>query len=819
MCRLNTVIFALTEWVFGYEDKEVEMETGEPNDCNNESDMAAQPQIFLMQSQNTFQTMRLRMEFMYQGKKVAIRGAPQPAVRWTEGKPLANTLARQNFTYNSINIRPYRHPPTQKDAIEAMVKELLVSGVIRSSHSPFSSPIMMVTKKDGSWRMFVDYRALNKQTIKDKFSIPIIEELIDELFGAQALMSEVFAPFLRKFVLVFFDDILVYSRDMVEHAKHMDLVLSTMQFHQLFAKMSKCVFRTTQVEYFGHVITGARESADPSKIKEMQEWHVPMNIKKLKGFLGLTDYYRRFVKDYATISWPTALLKKNSIEWSNSAQMAFDDLKTTMVNASVLALPNFQEEFIVETDASNEVLSTYVLKWLPKLLGYDYEIIYKKGSENLVVDALSMSPLPSLQAMVITDISNDLLQRIKASWELDPSIQQIINKVKNRPVAGSKFKWQDELRRNDKLLIGADVNLRKELLKLYHDEPFGGHYGVEATYKRKIAKVKNAVVYWLVQWSNGDANDTTWEVSTGDSKQIMNTQRRDVHASQSVFHKEDMKVTFVNTEAVHKLIMSTWSEKDDPNNLMQMVSIPDEMGPLDDRNDIGKLNETITRFEELALGLELTNRSFLWVTRPGGSDSKDHVYPSGYMERVGTRGKIVSWAPQQEVLNHPSVACFMSHCGWNSTMEGVSNGVPFLCWPYFADQFLNTTYVCDIWKTGMALNKDETSIVTRGEIKSKVEQLLNNNIVKQSALQLQEKVVNSVREGNSSNENLLNFIDWIKEGNNNAPENEDRNDMGKLSDAIFEVMSAKLEELIKNLMEMVVIKLHALFLTTSTNQC
>nr|GEX17165.1 UDP-glycosyltransferase 83A1-like [Tanacetum cinerariifolium] len=140
------------------------------------------------------------------------------------------------------------------------------------------------------------------------------------------------------------------------------------------------------------------------------------------------------------------------------------------------------------------------------------------------------------------------------------------------------------------------------------------------------------------------------------------------------------------------------------------------------------------------------------------------------MERVGARGKIVSWAPQQEVLIHPSVACFMSHCGWNSTMEGVSNGVPFLCWPYFADQFLNTTYVCDIWKTGMALNKDETSIVTRGEIKSKVEQLLNN-IVKQNALQLQEKVVNSVREGNSSHENLLNFIDWIKERNKNAPDN------------------------------------------------
>ena len=112
----------------------------------------------------------------------------------------------------------------------------------------------------------------------------------------------------------------------------------------------------------------------------------------------------------------------------------------------------------------------------------------------------------------------------------------------------------------------------------------------------------------------------------------------------------------------------------------------------------------------------------------------------------------------------------MSHCGWNSTMEGVSNGVPFLCWPYFADQFLNKTYICEIWKTGLGLNKDNTGIVTRGEIESKVEQLLSNNIVKENAFNLQEKVAKSVRAGKSSNKNLCNFIDWVKEGNANAPE-------------------------------------------------
>ncbi|KAI3761993.1 hypothetical protein L1987_52416 [Smallanthus sonchifolius] len=171
------------------------------------------------------------------------------------------------------------------------------------------------------------------------------------------------------------------------------------------------------------------------------------------------------------------------------------------------------------------------------------------------------------------------------------------------------------------------------------------------------------------------------------------------------------------------------------------------------------------QFEELALALEDTKKPFLWVVRPGTSGSMDYVYPSGYMDRISTRGKMVSWAPQQEVLNHPSVACFMSHCGWNSTMEGVSNGIPFLCWPYFADQFFNKTYICDIWKTGLGLNKDDTSIVTRGEIKSKVERVLDNDLIKENALNLQEKVMDGLRPGNSSNKNLNSFIDWVKEGN------------------------------------------------------
>ncbi|KAI3503256.1 hypothetical protein L1887_31695 [Cichorium endivia] len=170
-----------------------------------------------------------------------------------------------------------------------------------------------------------------------------------------------------------------------------------------------------------------------------------------------------------------------------------------------------------------------------------------------------------------------------------------------------------------------------------------------------------------------------------------------------------------------------------------------------------------TQFEELALGLELSNRPFLWVVRPGMTKETTAAYPDGYLERIGCHGRVVSWAPQQKVLAHPSVACFVSHCGWNSTLEGVTAGLPFLCWPYFADQFHNESYICDIWKTGLGFKKDEAGIITRGEIKSKVEQLLGDDTIRGKAMDIKERVTISIREGGCSYKNLRNFIEWIQE--------------------------------------------------------
>ncbi|XP_027098585.1 UDP-glycosyltransferase 83A1-like [Coffea arabica] len=170
-----------------------------------------------------------------------------------------------------------------------------------------------------------------------------------------------------------------------------------------------------------------------------------------------------------------------------------------------------------------------------------------------------------------------------------------------------------------------------------------------------------------------------------------------------------------------------------------------------------------TQFQELALGLELTNMPFLWVVRRNLTAEPDNAYPKGFKDRIQGRGRLATWVPQQNVLSHPSVACFLSHCGWNSTMEGVSNGVPFLCWPYFADQFTNRSYICDVWKVGLGLDKDENGIIAQGEVKDKIEQLITVKGYRERALDLKAKVMNSLREDGCSGKNFKNLVKWIKD--------------------------------------------------------
>ncbi|KAL6894119.1 hypothetical protein ACP4OV_008217 [Aristida adscensionis] len=170
------------------------------------------------------------------------------------------------------------------------------------------------------------------------------------------------------------------------------------------------------------------------------------------------------------------------------------------------------------------------------------------------------------------------------------------------------------------------------------------------------------------------------------------------------------------------------------------------------------------KIQELANGLAASDRPFLWVVRPNFSREIEEEWFNQFKNRVNGKGLLVTWAPQQRVLSHPSVACFMTHCGWNSTIEGLLHGVPFLCLPYFADQFCNQSYVCNIWKTGVKLCADDQGVVPKEEIKNKVHQLLGDEDIKARAAMWKNKARASISEGGSSHENLLKLVNLLAEG-------------------------------------------------------
>ncbi|KAK8934166.1 hypothetical protein KSP39_PZI014581 [Platanthera zijinensis] len=313
-----------------------------------------------------------------------------------------------------VSRSPYRLAPKEMAELKVQLQELLEQGYVRPSSSPWSAPVLFVKKKDGSLRLCIDYRELNKLTEKNKYPIPRIDDLFDQLVGSTVyskldlksgyyqlkikesdipktafstryghyeftvmpfgltnapsvfmdLMNRTFREYLDQFVIVFIDDILVYSQSEDDHFKHLHMVLETLRRNQLYAKFSKCEFWLSSVAFLGHIISGAGIAVDPAKIVAIREWPVLSSVAEVRSFLGLAGYYRRFVENFSRIALPlTSLTRKDQrFVWSPECAQAFEELKGRLTTAPILCSPSGTEGFEIYSDASGSGLGCVLLQ-------------------------------------------------------------------------------------------------------------------------------------------------------------------------------------------------------------------------------------------------------------------------------------------------------------------------------------------------------------------------------------------------------------------------------------------------------------------------
>jgi hypothetical protein len=297
-------------------------------------------------------------------------------------------------------------------ALDEYIKENLSKGYIQASTSPAGAPILFVKKRDGGLRLCVDYRGLNRITIKNRYPLPLIGESLDRLRSAtvytkidlrsgynlvriaegeewktafrsryghyeykvmpfglssapatfQNLMNDVLRDFLDDFAVVYLDDILIFSKTLDEHKRHVRLVLERLRANGLFAKPEKCFFHQNEVEYLGFIVSPSGVKMDPKKVSSVLDWPDPSSVHDVQVFLGFANFYRRFIKGYSKIATPlTRLLKKDrKFDFDEPARQAFRQLKTAFTTAPVLAHFQPDKPSTIETDASDFAIAAVI---------------------------------------------------------------------------------------------------------------------------------------------------------------------------------------------------------------------------------------------------------------------------------------------------------------------------------------------------------------------------------------------------------------------------------------------------------------------------
>ncbi|KAJ9529863.1 hypothetical protein QJQ45_022262 [Haematococcus lacustris] len=353
-----------------------------------------------------------------------------PAVQDMPRRSVDHTI---HLTGPAPSPRPiYRMSQPELDQLKKQLDDLLAKGFIRPSTSPFAAPVLFVRKKDGSLRLCVDFRALNQQTLKNRYPLPRIDDLLDQLSGAQVfskidlrsgyhqirvaeddipktafrtryghyeftvlpfglcnapatfqqLMNDVFKPHLDDFVLVYLDDILVFSKSAADHERHLHLTLSLLRQHQLCANLAKCAFWLDTVDFLGHIVSAAGIQPDPTKVKAVLDWPAPQDKHQLRSFLGTANYYRRLLHHHAHRVLPlTDLLRdEQPWRWGEAEQRAFADIKAAMASSPVVRPPDFSLPFTVKTDASLFAIGAVLTQ--QDSSGAEYVVAYESRKLN-----------------------------------------------------------------------------------------------------------------------------------------------------------------------------------------------------------------------------------------------------------------------------------------------------------------------------------------------------------------------------------------------------------------------------------------------------
>ncbi|KAJ9534015.1 hypothetical protein QJQ45_027117 [Haematococcus lacustris] len=326
-----------------------------------------------------------------------------PAVQDMPRRSVDHTI---HLTGPAPSPRPiYRMSQPELDQLKKQLDDLLAKGFIRPSTSPFAAPVLFVRKKDGSLRLCVDFRALNQQTLKNRYPLPRIDDLLDQLSGAQ-VFSKIdlrsgyhqirvaeedipktafrtrHLPAAHERCLQALDDILVFSKSAADHERHLHLTLSLLRQHQLCDNPTKCAFGLDTVDFLGHVVSAAGIQPDPTKVKAVLDWPAPQDKHQLRSFLGTANYYRRLLHHHAHRVLPlTDLLRdEQPWRWGEAEQRAFADIKAAMASSPVVRPPDFSLPFTVKTDASLFAIGAVLTQ--QDSSGAEYVVAYESRKLN-----------------------------------------------------------------------------------------------------------------------------------------------------------------------------------------------------------------------------------------------------------------------------------------------------------------------------------------------------------------------------------------------------------------------------------------------------